>query len=71
MTAMGDDPGLLARMYAAFDGREDVAVSHLALFPMPNVEDIRAHLLAQDVLWVVEVRWRTCWHCGGCTVSIL
>ena len=52
MTAMGDDPGLLARMYSAFDGREDVAVSHLALFPMPNVEDIRAHLLAQDVLWV-------------------
>ena len=52
MTAMGDDPALLAQMYSAFDGRDDVAVSHLALFPMPNVEDIRAHILAQDVVWV-------------------
>jgi peptidase E len=26
--------------------------SHLALFPMPNVEDVRAHLLDQDVIWV-------------------
>jgi len=26
--------------------------SHLQLFTMPNVEDIREHLLAQDVIWV-------------------
>ena len=26
--------------------------SHLALTPMPNVDDPRAHLLAQDVVWV-------------------
>jgi peptidase E len=26
--------------------------SHLQLFTMPNVEDIRAHLLGQDVIWV-------------------
>ena len=27
-------------------------VSHLSLFPMPTVADVRAHLLAQDVVWV-------------------
>lgn len=27
-------------------------LSHLNLFPMPNVEDIRGHLLDQDVVWV-------------------
>lgn len=26
--------------------------SHLQLFPMPNVEDVTAHLLEQDVIWV-------------------
>ena len=34
---------------ARFAGYE---ASHLALFPMPNVDDIRGHLLAQDVIWV-------------------
>lgn len=29
-----------------------VTPSHLSLFPMPTVEDITAHLLAQDVVWV-------------------
>src|ERR1700733_7201022 len=26
--------------------------SHLSLFPMPNVDDLGAHLLGQDVIWV-------------------
>jgi peptidase E len=50
-TAAGDNPVGTAMIYEAFIGR-DVAVSHLALFPMPNVEDIRRHLLSQDVIWV-------------------
>jgi peptidase E len=50
-TAMGDDPVWQARVYAAFAGWS-VDVSHLALFPMPNVDDIRRHLLAQDVIYV-------------------
>jgi peptidase E len=50
-TASGDDPARTAGCYAAFAGR-DVAVSHLSLFPMPSVADVRAHLLAQDVVWV-------------------
>jgi peptidase E len=29
-----------------------VEASHLNLFPMPNVDDIEAHLLDQDVIWV-------------------
>jgi peptidase E len=52
-TALGDDPAWVARTYAAFAGhRPDVQLSHLALFPMPNVEDPRTHLLEQDVIWV-------------------
>ncbi|OHV25130.1 peptidase E [Parafrankia soli] len=52
-TALGDDQAAYARGYAALSrDRPDVVVSHLALFPMPNVADIRAHLLAQDVVWV-------------------
>jgi peptidase E len=27
-------------------------MSHLQLFPMPNLEDVRGHLLDQDVIWV-------------------
>jgi peptidase E len=37
--------------YSAFAG-SDVRASHLELFMMPNVADVRAHLLAQDVIWV-------------------
>ncbi len=50
-TAGGVNPLYTAAVYEAFVGR-DVAVSHLSAFPMPTVEDVRGHLLAQDVVWV-------------------
>ncbi|HET9092593.1 MAG TPA: peptidase E [Acidimicrobiales bacterium] len=50
-TATGDDDTRLRACYGAAAG-EQVEASHVALFPMPNVEDVRAHLLAQDVIWV-------------------
>ncbi|MGC4894073.1 Type 1 glutamine amidotransferase-like domain-containing protein [Micromonospora sp. DT31] len=49
--ATGDQPTSFAAFHGAFAGTRFRA-SHLALFPMPNVEDIRAHLLAQDIVWV-------------------
>jgi peptidase E len=50
-TAAGDDRAQTLTFYdaarvAGWHG------SHLALFTMPNVEDIREHLLSQDVIWV-------------------
>jgi peptidase E len=50
-TASGDNPQLVRDFYdmsqlAGFHG------SHLQLFTMPNVEDMREHLLGQDVIWV-------------------
>jgi len=50
-TALGDNPMYTNAVFTAFTGR-DVVVSSLAAFPMPSVEDVRAHLLAQDVVWV-------------------
>jgi peptidase E len=50
-TATGDDPVRIAGVYGAFAG-SDVEVTHLSLFPMPTVADVRAHLLGQDVVWV-------------------
>jgi peptidase E len=50
-TAVGDDPFVISCFYAAAIAR-GVRASHLALFPMPNVPDIRAHLLDQDVIFV-------------------
>ena len=50
-TAQGDD----ARYTTAFyDIAREVGAeaSHLDLFPMPNVPDVRAHLLAQDAIYV-------------------
>jgi peptidase E len=49
--AVGDDSATIGRHYAAFAGTEFVA-SHLQLFSMPNVGDIRSHLLNQDIIWV-------------------
>jgi peptidase E len=50
-TATGDDPARIAGFYGAFAGSA-VRTSHLSLFTMPTVADMRAHLLAQDVVWV-------------------
>jgi peptidase E len=50
-TATGDAAESLVRAYLAFS-ELDVRLSHLSLFPMPNVEDVRGHLLHQDVIWV-------------------
>ncbi len=50
-TAVGDSSAVVqsfydAARYAGYEG------SHLALFPMPNLPDVSAHLLEQDVVWV-------------------
>lgn len=50
-TAHGDSPNGVAGFHRAFAG-SDVRASTLELFSMPNVADVRAHLLAQDVIWV-------------------
>lgn len=50
-TACGDDPRLVTTFYDNA-WRHGWAASHLALFPMPNIENVREHLLSQDVIWV-------------------
>jgi len=50
-TAHGDSLNGIAGFYRAFAG-SGARASHLELFSMPNVPDLRAHLLAQDVVWV-------------------
>jgi peptidase E len=50
-TASGDSVNVISAFYRAFAG-SDVRAQHLELFTMPNVADVRAHLLAQDVIWV-------------------
>jgi peptidase E len=50
-TAMGDDPRLITTFYDNAR-RHGWSGSHISLFPMPNVEDIREHVLGQDVVWV-------------------
>jgi peptidase E len=50
-TACGDNPHVITTFYSAALER-GLTPSHLALFTMPNVEDITAHLLEQDVVWV-------------------
>ncbi len=50
-TAGGDQRWFQAEMDDA--GRSaGFELSHLSLFSMPSVEDVEAHLLAQDVVWV-------------------
>lgn len=59
-TAGGDNPAWHAALHQAF-AKLDMVVSHLDLFPMPNVDDIGAHLERQDVVWVG----------GGSTANLL
>jgi peptidase E len=78
-TAHGDDSAALRNLYDAAQLRGFTA-SHLALFPMPNVDDIEGLLLDQDVVWVgggsvagllamwrlhgVDAAMRTAWRAG-------
>ncbi|HWE66410.1 MAG TPA: peptidase E [Acidimicrobiales bacterium] len=78
-TAGGEDTAYLAADHHAFS-KLGMISSHLTLFPMPNVADIRSHLLAQDVIWVgggstanllalwrvhgLDVTLRECWEAG-------
>jgi peptidase E len=50
-TAGGDAAEWTTYFYTACIGN-DVSPSHLNLFPMPNVSDVRKHLLEQDMIWV-------------------
>src|SRR5918993_1770034 len=79
-TACGDNPQLIKDFYdmsqaAGFHG------THLQLFTMPNVDDMRDLLLGQDVIWVwggsvagllamwrlhgVDALMREAWQAGG------
>jgi peptidase E len=59
-TAGGDQAYWNAALHAAYYGRE-VLVSCLDLFPMPNIADMAAHLVSQDLIWVM----------GGSTANLL
>lgn len=50
-TALGDDASIIAAFYEAALLR-GFAPSHVTAFPMPNIADVTAHLLDQDVVWV-------------------
>lgn len=78
-TAAGDDPRWAMLMYDRLSGHP-ARVSHLALFPMPNVTDPADLLLSQDVIFVgggsvanmlavwrvhgLDVLMRKAWHDG-------
>jgi peptidase E len=50
-TATGDEPRLLVRQYSLL-AATPARVTHLELFPMPNVADPAELLLSQDVIFV-------------------
>jgi peptidase E len=50
-TPMGDDPRILVWLYSLLSATA-ARVTHLELFPMPNVEDPADLLLSQDVIFV-------------------
>jgi peptidase E len=49
-TATGDNPTVITSVYSALANR--FRASHVELFAMPNIDDVRGHLLSQDVIWV-------------------
>lgn len=51
-TAVGDRQDAIDHYMTMFADRDDVEFSFLRLFTQPNVPDIRAHLLSQDVILV-------------------
>lgn len=51
-TAEGDHPAAVQWFEDAFGNEESVEPSVLKLFTQPNVDDVRKHLLTQDVIWV-------------------
>jgi peptidase E len=51
-TAVGDSPAAVSAYERVFGTRGDVVLSVLRLFPQPSVDDVRAHLLSQDVVLV-------------------
>jgi peptidase E len=51
-TATGDSPSAVEAVTEVFVGREDLAFSVLTLFTQPSVPNVKAHLMAQDVLLV-------------------
>jgi peptidase E len=51
-TAVGDRQDAIDHYTELFAGRGDVDFSFLRLFTQPNVPDVRAHLLGQDVILV-------------------
>jgi peptidase E len=59
-TAGGENPLLTSALHHAFS-KLGMVSSHLNLFPMPNITDIRTHLLSQDIIWVA----------GGSTANLL
>ncbi|WP_327093570.1 hypothetical protein OIE68_25310 [Nocardia vinacea] len=50
-TRTGDRQASIDAFYAAFS-ESGVETTHLSLFDKPNVADMSAHLLGQDVIWV-------------------
>jgi peptidase E len=52
-TATGDDVARVAQWYACWAAYgHGVTASHVAVLPMPSVDDLRAHLLGQDAIYV-------------------
>ena len=49
-TASGDNPTVITSVYSALASR--FRASHIEVFTMPNIDDVRGHLLSQDVIWV-------------------
>lgn len=60
-TATGDAKDYIEAVLPVVKARGAAEVTHLTLFTRPNVPDVRAHLLAQDVIFVS----------GGSVVNLL